>query len=183
MKVSEEMYLKRSARLREILEERDIPQRTFTVYNEDIPADIEPFSESYISQLVNGRKHLTENMADRIISIGMPDIRLEYLLCYDDYKTESDKMLAEGVQNNYYQDQEFHALKVLLEMKGYFLSKGCVFTPDDNWTEDEIRKAIRDHSIYTIHKGTNLIASLDQKQFDRLVTDSQTLITVLIDRL
>lgn len=50
-----------------------------------------PCNPQHISNIVCGRRNLTLSMAQRIISEIFPEIRLEWLLCIDNFKTLKEK--------------------------------------------------------------------------------------------
>lgn len=50
-----------------------------------------PCNPQHISNIVCGRRNLTLSMAQRIISEIFPEIRLEWLLCIDNFKTPEEK--------------------------------------------------------------------------------------------
>lgn len=92
-------------RLRLLLRERNITQK-------DLAARLgcEP---QHISNIVLGKRRLTEDSVYRITSEVFPDVRPEWLLCRDDFKTEEEKALAaraaweEGITTGRLYDQAF----------------------------------------------------------------------------
>lgn len=50
-----------------------------------------PCSTGHISSIIYGKRSLTIDMAQRIKSEIFPDIRIEWLLCIDDFKTQEEK--------------------------------------------------------------------------------------------
>lgn len=70
-------------RLKQLLIENDVKQGAFA-------ADQLHCHPQHISNIVNGRRSLTPEMAQDIAKV-FPDIRVEWLLCEDDFKTEAEK--------------------------------------------------------------------------------------------
>lgn len=52
------------------------------------------YEPQHISNIVRGNRRLTEDFADRLTREVFPDVRSEWLLCRDDFKTEAEKELA-----------------------------------------------------------------------------------------
>ncbi len=88
----------RGKRLKQICEEQNITQQTLSskVY----------ISQQAISNMVTGQANVTEVTARKVIEYISKelhfDYRFEWLMGYDDYKTESDKQSAE------FKKQYFH---------------------------------------------------------------------------
>lgn len=73
-------------RLKLLLKERDITQK-------DLAARL-GYEPQHISNIVRGNRRLTGDIADRITREIFPDVRPEWLLCRDDFKTQAEKELA-----------------------------------------------------------------------------------------
>ena len=58
------------------------------------------YTPEYISVLVTGKKALPANVAHEIIEKMFPHIRFEWLMGWDDHKTEKDKRMSEQVRKN-----------------------------------------------------------------------------------
>lgn len=109
-------------RLKSYLKEKHITQNKL--------AEILEYSdERYISLIVNGKRSLTHKKAD-IIAKEYPPVRVEWLMCKDDYKTEED--LNAAIEKDYlerykaeklYEGQIFPAFVTGLEdLRGYGLN-------------------------------------------------------------
>ena len=79
----------RGERLKILLREKRIDQQT--------PADKIGYSKEHISYVVNGRRNLTEGAARAIIRL-FPDIRIEWLMGYDEFKTIHEKNVTPLLQ-------------------------------------------------------------------------------------
>ena len=73
-------------RLKLLLKERNITQKDLAVRLGDEP--------QHISNIVRGNRRLTGDIADRITSEIFPDVRPDWLLCRDNFKTQAEKELA-----------------------------------------------------------------------------------------
>ena len=73
-------------RLKLLLKERDITQK-------DLAARL-GYEPQHISNIVRGNRRLTGDIADRITREIFPDVRPEWLLCRDEFKTQAEKELA-----------------------------------------------------------------------------------------
>lgn len=73
-------------RLKLLLKERNITQKDLAVR-----LGYEP---QHISNIVRGNRRLTGDIADRITSEIFPDVRSDWLLCRDNFKTQAEKELA-----------------------------------------------------------------------------------------
>ena len=73
-------------RLKLLLKERNITQKDLAVR-----LGYEP---QHISNIVRGNRRLTGDIADRITSEIFPDVRPDWLLCRDNFKTQAEKELA-----------------------------------------------------------------------------------------
>ena len=73
-------------RLKLLLKERNITQK-------DLAARL-GYEPQHISNIVRGNRRLNGDIADRITREIFPDVRPEWLLCRDDFKTQAEKELA-----------------------------------------------------------------------------------------
>ena len=166
----EEIYRKRSERLTKLLEDRGIKNKAFTNTNMDLPPDADTFAPSYISSLKHGKKHLTEEVGQRLIDLVLKDVRLDYLMCKDNWVTETDKALAMASKENYEMDTRFHGLKLFMENYGYFLMKGATFPRPDNVSQEEADHLIQENTTYMVYKGEDFLFKVDPDNFDALCT-------------
>ena len=184
--IKEDLYQKRADRLKQLLEDLNIPQSAFTDSNKDLPGDADTFWPSYISSLVNNKhgKHIDEDTAQRLIDLVLKNygIRWEYLMCNDNWKTETEKELALASKESYETDTLFHGLKLFLENYGYFLVKGCAFNAPKNVSQEEAKRLVQENTMYMIYRGSELISKYDPDQFDRLCDDIEKVTAVLISR-
>lgn len=73
-------------RLKLLLKERNVTQK-------DLAARL-GYEPQHISNIVRGNRRLTGDFADRLTRELFPDIRANWLLCRDDFKTQVEKELA-----------------------------------------------------------------------------------------
>ena len=73
-------------RLKLLLKERNITQK-------DLAARL-GYEPQHISNIVRGNRRLNGDIADRITSEIFPDVRPDWLLCRDNFKTQAEKDLA-----------------------------------------------------------------------------------------
>lgn len=79
----------RGERLRKLLKDHGIDQNDFaTMIN---------YSEEHISYIINGKRNLTVDAAERIVEM-FPGTRIEWLLGYDSYETEFMKSGCEYIK-------------------------------------------------------------------------------------
>ena len=81
-----------------------------------------PISQQTISGIVKGNKNLTENVASRIAELFPNDCRFQWLMGFDQYRTEDDEIAAniEQSQRSGVMEQEF--MKKISRGAGYTLS-------------------------------------------------------------
>lgn len=73
-------------RLRELIDSNNTTQRKL--------AKMLTYTEQHLNYIVNGKRRLTDTAAKRIAEI-FPDIRFEWLLGYDNYRSKGDKQIFE----------------------------------------------------------------------------------------
>lgn len=110
----EELNIIRGERLRKYIEEKNMKQKDVAVAAH--------FTEQHISNIVKGKCKLTTDTARALSKVL--DVRIEYLLCEDDYKTKSDYYLS-SMKN---MKEITNCLCKILDCKGYSLHH-------DNYTE------------------------------------------------
>lgn len=80
----------RGERLKALLEEKGIDQKVF--------AEKIGYTPEHISYIINGKRNLTQDAAEGIVKI-FPEIRVGWLLGYDDYETDDDLLRATAKEN------------------------------------------------------------------------------------
>lgn len=100
----------RGERLKKLLKEKGVDQQTL--------ADMIGYSEEHISYIVNGKRNLTEDAAERIIEL-FPGTRLSWLLGCDDYETEDERVDSIIGRNHTRRD----LICNLISLHGYAVSR------------------------------------------------------------
>ena len=77
----------RGERLRELMESHNLT-------NEEL-ARLTNYSNGHISYMKNGARNITEDAARTFIEKAFPEIRIEWLMGYDNFRTEQEKTLSE----------------------------------------------------------------------------------------
>ncbi len=101
-----------------LLKERHITQK-------DLAARL-GYEPQHISNIVRGKRRLTGDFADRLTRDIFPDVRPEWLLCRDNFKTQEEKELAakaeweEGQEAARLYDKAFHLFIDGIEDKSGF---------------------------------------------------------------
>lgn len=111
------------------------------------------YTEQHLSQVLNGKKTLTDEMADKFCEF-FPDVRKEWLLGYDDFKTNADfdffvRKHREKEQSAW---EKYSAIEKYLFNLGYdFSSDGKTITLSSSSGEKaEIDKATFFNSLNSI---------------------------------
>ena len=112
----EELNIICGERLRKCIEEKNMKQK-------DVAAAAH-FTEQYISNMVRGKCKLTTDAARTLSKVL--DVRMEYLLCEDDYKTSFEESLTFMKKHGQITD----CLCKILDCKGYSFHQ-------DEYTESE----------------------------------------------
>lgn len=105
-----EINVIRGVRLKALLKSKGVEQQTL--------ADMIGYSVEHISYIINGKRNLTEDAAKRIVEL-FPGTRISWLLGYDDYETESDRISSIIGRNHNRHD----LICNLISMHGYTVSK------------------------------------------------------------
>lgn len=107
-------------RLKFLLKERNVTQK-------DLAARL-GYEPQHISNIVRGNRRLTGDFADRLTRDIFPDVRPEWLLCRDNFKTEAEKEAAakrtweEGQEATRLYNQAFHCfIDGIEDISGYGL--------------------------------------------------------------
>lgn len=103
----------RGKRLKTLLNEKKIDQKEFA---EEIG-----YSAEHISYIINGKRNLTEDAAGRIAE-KFPDIRIGWLLGWDDFKTEEDENEYERLRSQRAGIMEQEMMRKIAHQAGYDFS-------------------------------------------------------------
>ena len=105
-----EINIIRGQRLKQVLADQKMKQREL--------ADILDCTKEHISYIVTGKRNLTEEHAKKIVTL-FPHIRLEWLMGYDDFKTDNEKGINEFIQWGAENTSRRNAVKALALLSGY----------------------------------------------------------------
>lgn len=130
------------------------------------------YSKEHISYVVNGKRNLTEDMADSIIQKVFPTVRKEYLLGIDEYETLQDVQSAKDARIKASLDRIFEDGDIVIEFLHFIArSKGynMKFRPSPTICEDENGTMIvtvngGDNTPYCALIGADGTINLDYKQ-------------------
>ena len=91
-------------------------------------AELINVTQQHLNAICKGRKRLTPDMADAIIRKVFPDIRLQWILCTDNFVTEADKEAAsekawkENIETEKFYDDIFRIfIDGIEDLSGYGL--------------------------------------------------------------
>lgn len=121
----EELNIICGERLRKCIEEKNMKQK-------DVAAAAH-FTEQYISNMVRGKCKLTTDAARTLSKVL--DVRMEYLLCEDDYKTSFEESLTFMKKHGQITD----CLCQILDCKGY------------SFYQDEYTENAKPYKVITIY--------------------------------
>lgn len=124
-----------------------------------------------ISKVERGERNLTEKMAGKLENVL--GVQKEYLLCYSDSPTITDRVLFELAGEKVALDMQKLALSLLAELSGYTLE-----IPD---VEEQGLITLQEYSELKmewckIWKNGELLASCTQRRFELLALDCQELV-------
>lgn len=146
-------------------------------------------SQSIISEMVNGKRNVTEDAVDRLIKLCLPDIRREWLLGWDDFKTVADLEEYENFRRMYaeykYRTMKtFDAVNALIQPKGYKII--------DTWQEidlgkkrsaEENSRLLEEHYKLIRLEDDAVIKCFSPNQLQNFEDDIQKMIADLIEGL
>ncbi len=126
------------------------------------------YTPEHISQIIIGKRRLTDDFAAKIIA-EYPKYRIEWLLCIDDYKDNTELLLRPLAVAAQEHSSLFSSLSVLAQINGFSILPPRI-SPDDTCA-DEIINALKDG--YTIKKGEQAITlSLEEENaLENLISD------------
>lgn len=76
------------------------------------------YSKEHISYIVNGHRNLTLDIAEKIVEL-FPDVRLEWLMGYDNYRTQLDVDAAPVIREMDIRKGSRNAIQILAKLAGY----------------------------------------------------------------
>lgn len=149
-----EINTKRGERLKQLLSDGGMGQNEL--------AAIIGYTKEHISYIINGRRNLTEEAAQAIIK-QFSGTRIEWLMGYDDYKTEGDRIDAITFGSN----EVYDLIKKLMELHGYVVVADTFdYEPPE---ADENGKQYREvyYGIKSIETGA--CAYIGNNEIERLI--------------
>ena len=120
------------------------------------------YSAEHISQIIIGKRRLTDAFVERIIA-EYPKYRIEWLLGIDDYKTESERLLLPLAMEAVEHDTLFLSLSALSQLNDFTILRPRI--PPNDASVEEIHSSIVNG--FTVTKGGKSI-SLSFKEMDAL---------------
>ena len=168
---SEISYKKSGARLKELLRSYGITQKEF--------GEKFGYTQQHISQIINGKKRLTEDLAKKILEeLGFAsEIRLEWLLGNDDFRTydehmsfciKKNKKIMELIENT------DNAVQELIKCTALELGWAIEFDGDNVFIKDE-QEILFSFSEEDYSKMKSEISKYVEFLFIRLVFGVETL--------
>lgn len=152
----------RGERLRQLLSEQGVDQK-------DLAEEI-GYTKEHISYIINGKRNLTEDAARAIVQM-FPPTRFEWLMGYDGYKTETEKMLSEFNDFNNEWKTRLRAVRVLAYLSGYNIE---LFSDEEN--EHDVQTVLRAiKNGYKIIKDGVVVGFCPLERFNLLALDIQEL--------
>lgn len=83
----------RAERLKKLLKDNNMKQTDLCKHEKTDGSGNTTFKESDISDWINGKRILSEKKAQQLIDEFFPDVRLSWLLGYDDFATMNDRIV------------------------------------------------------------------------------------------
>lgn len=102
----------RGERLRSLLEKRGMEQQ-------ELASKI-GYTKEHISYIVNGKRNLTQEAAEAIVKI-FPEIRIGWLLGYEDHETDFDILLEKGKESFHTGEAIINIMRFAAKLIGYQL--------------------------------------------------------------
>ena len=130
------------------------------------------YSKEHISYIVNGRRNLTLDIAEKIVKL-LPDIRLEWLMGYDNYRTQLDADAAPSIREMDMRKDSRGAMQILAKLAGYEI------TTENHSGERRHRIVLNSEScqldqtdlVYIISKGGKEIGRCDDSRYHALAKE------------
>lgn len=165
MKTSEKLRKIRAERLKQLIKERDLKQKDLTFEGDfDLP-----WSASEICAFCNGRRLITEATVELLTADGsiFADIRPEYLLGHDEYKTTGEKTFSQLYSIAEESENLWVGFSKFLKPWGYTIVNKLDNTEGKIRFIDEVVKTVKDNPI-KIYKNGKLVAEGSYEWFNDL---------------
>lgn len=130
------------------------------------------YTKEHISYIINGHRNLTIDAAERIVKM-FPDIRIEWLMGYDDYPTRLDVDAAPLVHEMDVRKGSRGAMQILAKLAGYEISTRAgdsakcyrVVINSDGYSKEPM------NLVYIISKGGKEIGQCDDSRYHALAKE------------
>ena len=159
-----EINILRGQRLKQVLNDQKMKQREL--------ADILDCTKEHISYIVTGKRNLTEEHAKKIVA-QFPHIRLEWLMGYDDFRTEYEKGINEFLQWGEENTSRRNAVKALASLAGYEIVDLWDYVGSTGRPLEEVFNFQRQGM--QIKQDGKLLANIPVDKFNLLALDIQEL--------
>ena len=155
----------RGKRLRELLEESGMEQQEL--------AKKIGYTPEHISYICKGKRNLTSSAAEKIVKI-FPSVSFDWLMGVSDYRTTTEKSLADFADWNSEWKRRLWAVRVLAFLAGYDIELFDKNT--ENGKEDVIYALEQLKQGYKIMKDGKVVATCPVERFNLLATECQELV-------
>ena len=154
----------RGKRLGELLSWHDIDQKDF--------AEKIGYTKEHISYVINGHRNLTLDAAEKIVKM-FPEIRIEWLMGYDDYPTRLDADAAPLIHEIDARKGSRGAMLMLARLAGYEITAAAedgakcyrVAISSAGYSKEQI------NLVYVISKGGKEIGRCDDSKYHALAKE------------
>lgn len=146
--IKKELNPEHGKRLNECLNSKKMSQKEF--------AEKSGYTKQYISYIVTGKKNISSESAE--IFSNILQVRKEYLLCKDNYKTLEDMFSDE--LNNVKKEEDILRKAVQLMLQVFGISVGEPYV--ENWSGQEKTDHLCDNGIMLIHQLVHIC--IDDKE-------------------
>ena len=129
-------------------------------------------TKEHISYIVTGKRSLTRDNAKLILRL-FPNVRYEWLMGYDDFKTEFDKELHELGQWSNEEETRRKTVKTLAFLAGYEIIDLWDYAGNTGRSIEDLLSF--QHQGMQIKKDGELLANIPAEKFNLLAIDIQEL--------
>lgn len=158
-----ELGKKRGERVKELIKAHNMTQ-------EELAYKI-GYTPTHLSAVLNGRRSLTVEAAQSISEL-FPATRYQWIMCFDDFKTDNEKAIKKISDINSEWQSRLSAVRILAYLSGYDIE----LFKENNTDSDPIEYVLRSvKEGYKIIKDGVTIATIPIDRFNLLALDVQEL--------
>lgn len=129
------------------------------------------YTKEHISYIITGQRNLTEDAAKKIVAL-FPPTRFEWLMGFDNFRTENEKSLSLFNDWDTEWKQRLNSVRILAYLSGYEIE--LFEETEKKHNIEEILHAVKEG--YKIIKDGRIVAICPIERFNLLALDCQELI-------